>query len=420
MHIDDKLLSYGIAALAMSLLAGLCGCRSAKRETDPESLAASANARNIALIATGTSEQADPGRELNISLMASAFSDARLAFSPVVLRAATKRQLLDALEEQARAVGNDGTLLFYWNTHGSPRATYATSDGLGVSFQEILERLHRARSEKAMKRIVFLLDTCHAGSAQPFVGALRLDPGDTSGFSSATLGVKAPEIDPLSEADPGALSLVRELDSELISETTALPDPGSGGSEPERARFYEEALILSSSVATQETVRGRFAQAIGASLASLRPDATVKDLVNEVAARTSVSQTMTYKTFPSTDLLDEALFFNAAAERPAGSANAVIGNMPTYAPANIPTYYAPANVPTIAYTGVIANAPAQVLVNVPAGGVIGSCLCSLDRAGRYCALFRGNRAYAWMRSNVCNVNICATYYRNAINRFCRY
>jgi hypothetical protein len=273
------------------------------------------SANNVAVLFTMTSED---GRIRNLELMESVFKDKTLGFRCERHHNVSSPFIYNKLTDTAKALDSDATLLLYFNSHGggSGNGFIMTAQGGSFKFSKALEAL--GKSGRPIKRLIFLVDTCHAeGSIQD---SLKQDGDLLRNIQMAKPTSFLPEL-PSSyskEAMPFISIFTRTVYVEQISrgrkffQTTYEVDYG------EDSGVYEEILIISSSSVEDLSIRGAFASRFASTFKSVRDDrsVTVGGFLKKFAlSHGSSGQQPHYKVLPDNRMFGELLFGPSPAQR---------------------------------------------------------------------------------------------------------
>jgi len=261
--------------------------------------------RNVAALFTMTDEG---GRLRNLELMESAFKDGKLGFSCERHHNVSSDYIYKRLESLSDELDPEATLLLYFNSHGggSGDRFAMTAKGGSFKFKKALESL--GKSGKPIKRLIFLVDTCHAeGSIQDSVGqdgdllrkiktaipseSLPLLPSRYSSSMMPFISIFVEKVK--TDGIGNSYNIVQDIDYGL--------DSG----------VYEEILIISSSSVEDLSVRGVFAARFAGTFNQLRGDesVTVRDFLKKFAESHGKSgQQPHYKLLPDDSMLSELLF----------------------------------------------------------------------------------------------------------------
>lgn len=274
---------------------------------DKTGVAIDPSARNVAALFTMTDEG---GRIRNLELMESVFKDGSLGFSCERHHNVSSEFIYKKLEELATGLEEDATLLLYFNSHGggSWDKFAMTSAGGSFKFKKALEAL--GKSKKTIKRLIFLVDTCHAeGSIQDSVGQ------DGELLKSIKAAKPTDFLIPLpdryeypSRPFTSIFLDVAELDGPRGSRVFRVNPMIDYGQE---SGVYEQILIISSSSVEDLSVRGVFAARFAASFQAVKGDksVTVSQFLKKFAESHGPSgQQPHYKLLPDETMLSELLF----------------------------------------------------------------------------------------------------------------
>lgn len=264
------------------------------------------SANNIAALFTMTNEE---GRVRNLDLMESIFKDGSLGFSVQRHHNVSSPYIYSKMTELASELDENATMLLYFNSHGGGSGDRfgMTAQGGSFKFSKGLEALKK--SGKKIRRLIFLVDTCHAeGSIQDSLkqnGELLKNikmsqptsylPELPSSFSESKLPFISVFIDPVIKTENGMRF------SEIRSKIDYGEDSGA----------YEEILIISSSSVEDLSVRGAFASRLATTFKSVRGDKeiTVGEFLKKFAESHGKSgQQPHYKILPNNLMFSETLF----------------------------------------------------------------------------------------------------------------
>ena len=131
--------------------------------TDPRGLVDSTGGKNELLL-SGVSHGL-PGIDLDTQNVERMASHAAYKFHPNHADEAqgTSSNVAAELTRLSEAVGNDGTLFFYFSGHGSPGSLYMQDGSMSIS--KIRKALETGRAKLGpMQRLVMMFDSCYSGS----------------------------------------------------------------------------------------------------------------------------------------------------------------------------------------------------------------------------------------------------------------
>lgn len=282
----------------------LCGAAHAQEKTG---MAIDPSAGNAAALFTMTDEN---GRLRNLDLMESVFKDGSLGFSCERHHNVSSPYIYKKLEDLARNMDPEGTLLLYFNSHGggSWDGFGMTASGGSFKFKKALEAL--GKSGKMIRRLIFLVDTCHAeGSIQ---GSVNQNGELLRKIKTATPTDSLPQLpDRYSSASMPFISVFVER-SEVESPRgqkvyKIVPEIDYG----QDSGVYEQILIISSSSVEDLSIRGMFAARFASTFRSVKGDRdiTVGEFLKKFAASHGPSgQQPHYKILPDESMFSELLF----------------------------------------------------------------------------------------------------------------
>lgn len=263
------------------------------------------SAKNVAALFTMTDEG---GRLRNLDLMESVFKDGSLGFSCERHHNVSAEYIYKRLEALASDLQEGATLLLYFNSHGggSGNSFIMTARGGNFKFRKALESL--GKSGRTIKRLIFLVDTCHAeGSIQDSLG------------QDGQLLKKIKTAEPTSFLPILPDKYSREMLPfiSIFTEKVYVDGPGRTQKIVEEVYYgqdsgvYEQILIISSSSVEDLSVRGVFASRFASTFKSVKGDdsVTVSQFLKKFAESHGQSgQQPHYKLLPDNSMLSELLF----------------------------------------------------------------------------------------------------------------
>lgn len=247
---------------------------------------------NIAGLFTMTDEA---GRTRNLDLMDSVFKDGTLGFKPEKHHNVSSSFIYNSLTDMASRISDNGTLLLYFNSHGGGSGSrfIMVASGGNFKFSKALQAISKS---KMVKRIIFLVDTCHAaGSIQESLkeeGELlrNIQIATPTKFLEELPEKYAPRFRPF-------LGIFDYHDGKI--------DFGQDSG------AYEEILIICSSSVEDLTTRGVFAYRMFNTFnaAKNNSEITVGEFLKNFADSHGKSgQQPYYKVLPNKDMFNELLF----------------------------------------------------------------------------------------------------------------
>jgi hypothetical protein len=273
---------------------------------DRAGLSVEPSAENVAVLFTMTDEG---GRLRNLQLMKSVFEDGSLGFSVESNHNVSSPFIYSRLEELARGLGEDATLLVYLNSHGGGSGDRFAMTAKGGSFKFSKALAALGRSGRPIRRLVLLVDTCHAeGSIQDSTG----DDGQL--LRNLKLSQPTSFLPELPDSyEWGDLPFIAPFVSLVPTErkyrgqTVVKPVVDYG----QDSGAYEEMLIISSSSVEDYSIRGVFAQRLAATFNKVKEDrsVTVGEFLKMFADGHGRSgQQPHYKVIPDDAMFKELLF----------------------------------------------------------------------------------------------------------------
>ena len=229
--------------------------------------------KNITLLFTMTDEN---GRVRNLNWMESIFKDGKLGYEVRRHHNLSSPQIYEKITEAAKEVGKYGSLCLYFNSHGGGSGSGFRMTARGGSFKPSKALAAVAESRK-VKRLLILIDTCHAAG------------GIQEGFQ------KEPKPIPKT----GLPKLL----------TYAFYNPDA----------YEEVLVIASSSVEDLSIRGDFASRLKKAYESVDDSdesLTIAKFMRIFASlHSDTRQKPHYQILPNDKMLDEPLFYDALIRR---------------------------------------------------------------------------------------------------------
>lgn len=260
------------------------------------------SANNIAALFTMTNEN---GRLRNLELMESVFKDGSLGFSCEQHHNVSSTYIYEKLTELANNLDSDASLLLYFNSHGggSGDRFAMTAQGGSFKFSKALDAL--GKSGKKIRRLIFLVDTCHAeGSIQD---STKQDGELLKNLKYSTPTKFLPELpSQYSREELPFLSFFLDIENKngkkyYVSSINFGQDSG----------IYEEILIISSSSVEDLSIRGAFASRLASTFNKVKDNKqiTVGEFLKKFAdSHPTSGQQPHYKILPDNSMLKELLF----------------------------------------------------------------------------------------------------------------
>jgi len=250
--------------------------------------------KNIAALFTMTDEG---GRIENLNLMESIFNDGSLGFICERHHNKPSNYIYNRVTELTNEIGPEGTLLLYLNSHGGgsgSRFGMTSSDG-SFKFSKTLNAITKG---KKVKRLIVLIDTCHAsgGIQEAFDGKEKLIPNSKTGL------IELPD-QPNEFFNKNNNNNNEELFD--VVKTKFYYGENSGA--------YDEALIIASSSAADLSMRGAFASRLKKAFDEVKDkkEITVGSFLTKFSSlHHNTGQKPHYKILPNENLLNEPLFYN--------------------------------------------------------------------------------------------------------------
>lgn len=263
------------------------------------------SAKNVAALFTMTDEG---GRIRNLDLMESVFKDGKLGFACERHHNVSSPYIYEKLESLAGELDPEATLLLYFNSHGggSGDRFAMTAKGGSFKFKKALESL--GRSGRMIKRLIFLVDTCHAeGSIQDSVGQ------DGELLRQIRTAVPSESLPVLPDKySPSMMPFIS-----VFVERIQVDGPGNSRRIFQEVDYgldsgvYEQILVISSSSVEDLSVRGVFASRFAGTFNQFKGDesVTVAQFLKKFAENHGKSgQQPHYKLLPDSSMLSELLF----------------------------------------------------------------------------------------------------------------
>lgn len=264
------------------------------------------NANNIAALFTMTDEG---GRIKNLELMESIFQDKSLGFTSERHHNVSSPYIYNKMTELATKLDSNATLLLYFNSHGggSGNKFMMTAQGGSFKFSKALEALKKA--EKKIKRLIFLVDTCHAeGSIQD---ALKQNGELLKNLKNATPTKFLPELPDKFDYKSAPFTFLFLDFSEVLYDGKKTYEIKSNIDYGQDSGVYDQILIISSSSVEDLSMRGTFASRLASTFKSVsgNKSVTVGEFLKKFADSHSQSgQQPHYKILPDNSMFSELLF----------------------------------------------------------------------------------------------------------------
>jgi len=263
------------------------------------------SAKNIAALFTMTDEG---GRLKNLELMEGIFKDGKLGFKCERHHNVSSPYIYNKLTELANELKSDSTLLLYFNSHGggSGDRFAMTAQGGSFKFSKAIEALKK--SNKKIRRLILLVDTCHAeGSIQD---SLKQDGDLLRSIKSALPAKHLLEIsDELSLDQLPFTSFF--INYEKVRGQYVFYTKEGKINFYENENVYDEILIISSCSIEDLSIRGVFASKLAQTFTEIKGNKsiTVEDFLEKFANNHPKSgQQPYYKVIPNKAMLKELLF----------------------------------------------------------------------------------------------------------------
>lgn len=242
---------------------------------------------NIAALFTMTNES---GRTRNIELMKSVFEDGKLGFQCVSFHNKPAPVIYQTIKELTSKIDDKGTLLLYFNSHGGGMGSnfFMQASGENFKFSKVLKSI---ASIKKVKRLVILVDTCHAEGAidEGFQGGGQLIKNLETGMYELPTFYGGKKM-------PAFMSFFEEGRNKFYY--------------GEDSGAYEEALIITSSSAERVSIRGAFASKFKKAFEKTRTEESSKvlDFLKCFAELHSPNEQQPYYKSMPESILYETLF----------------------------------------------------------------------------------------------------------------
>lgn len=294
------------------LLILICGIAKGQEKTG---IAVDPSANNLAVLFTMTDED---GRIKNLELMESVFKDKSLGFKCERHHNVSSPFIYEKLTELASKLEPGATLLAYFNSHGGGSGDKfgMSAQGGSFKFSKALEAL--GSPGRPIRRLIFLVDTCHAGGS--IQDSLKQDGDLLRSISAAKPTSFLPELPssysrevlPFISVFTNSVRVEKVDRGQKFFQTQYEVDYG------QNSGVYEEILIISSCSVEDLSVRGTFASRFASSFKSVGEDKnmTVGEFLKKFALSHGQSgQQPYYKILPNENMFNELLFGPFPAQR---------------------------------------------------------------------------------------------------------
>jgi len=258
------------------------------------------------------------------------FSDPALGFKVQAHAEASSQSIIANSAKQAAAVGDNGTLLWYFSGHGAENGLLQTNGGM-LNFASVAKSMREARG-KPFKRLIVIVDACFSGNM-------------VDGLTAVRNNYSVSNIDHESSALASGTGFGLTAIDEQAAVTKTLNNAfgafsNQGGAVYRSAPLYEQLLVISAARKSEPSLDlgaragGAFTMIFRNSLAKLQKSnqqATVRDWVTQVqdSTRRTFGHIPSYRAEPADLVLNEPLFSTGLnTQNTIGAAN--IGRTPLF------------------------------------------------------------------------------------------
>lgn len=280
--------------MVFAIAGGLTGCQ--PRATiggQLRDLAYDSNAKNIALLFGAANGL--PGIQDDLNHMKKVLEDPQggNSFEVVLIEDASQGQILKATQDAAIAVGDNGTIFWYFSGHGASDGELMTTQGM-LPFSLVSETIRNARSTP-VKRMFAMFDSCFSG---------QMVDGSATVASAGGNGITDEYMKGVAENYVGSAA-ASFYDNASIAKLA----PSA----------YEQMIVMSASQSYETSLAGssgsEFTNAIStvfSEFKSGRANATIGEFLDAVKKQTANSSgghhTPAFRVMPEQGVMNDTLF----------------------------------------------------------------------------------------------------------------
>lgn len=284
---------------------GACGVQTAAEQ---KGFSATAGAKNIAVIMTGSHEQHIPK---NAGMIREVMSEQAYNFQIMEQQRVTAAQAIQLTANAAAQVDDNGTLLWYFSSHGATNGTLQTFGGM-LSFDKVAAAIKTARNGRPLKRLVVIVQACYSG--QIVNGSLAVGRTDYP-LGATGLGLMAKDTTAGLEQD------LRD-DANLAAYTNQLLGINNGtrsesaplvATNPATGKLAEQLLVMSAAARNEPSMYSgdgsHFTKALYTTFKQMRstPQITMQQFLARVQQNVSSSRPQ-FRAVPEALVLSEPLY----------------------------------------------------------------------------------------------------------------
>lgn len=162
-------------AIGLSFASLFQGCASGTETALEKGFSANSRSKNVAVLMSGSHEQHIPK---NVGMIREVLSDpgAGYNFTIVERQKVTNEQAVETTMEAAKQVGDGGTLLWYFSSHGAPNGALRTFSRQ-LKLKQITDGIIAARGGVPLKRLVVIVQACFSGQIVNGSAAIQRSTG---------------------------------------------------------------------------------------------------------------------------------------------------------------------------------------------------------------------------------------------------
>ncbi len=301
--------------VVFAIVGGLTGCQPrATIGSQLRDLAYDSNAKNIALLFGAANGL--PGIQDDLNNMKQVLEDPQggKAFEVVLIEDASQGQILKATQDAAIAVGENGTIFWYFSGHGASDGELMTTQGM-LPFSLVTETIRSARSTP-VKRMFAMFDSCFSGQMVDGSAAIRNPSSVDNSFGAPSTAYS------LVSAGGGGNGITDEY-MKGVAENYAGRAAASFYDKASIAKLapsaYEQMIVMSASQRYETSLAGSSGSEFTNALATVfsefktgRANATIGDFLDAVKKQTANSSgghhTPAFRVMPEQGVLNDTLF----------------------------------------------------------------------------------------------------------------
>ena len=301
---------FNLAALILAVAGFLTSC--SPRQSVPahlRDLSYDPNAKNIALLFGAANGL--PGIQDDLNHMKAVLEDPQggNGFQVVMINEASRDQILKATQDAAVAVGETGTLFWYFTGHGADSGDLMTTGGM-LPFLKVTDTIRAAR-QTPVKRMFAMFDSCFSG--QMVNGSAAINS-----MSASSIGnFEQPQfaLADGTEVTDEYMKSVAENYADIAADSFFDESPVAKMA----PQAYQQLIVMSASQRFETSLAGSSGSEFTSALANVfrsfksgRPQATIGEFLDAVKSETARSSgghhTPAFRVMPEQEIMADTLF----------------------------------------------------------------------------------------------------------------